>query len=102
MTNEERMRRAEHARALLEDPLIIEAFSRLRENATAGWQHTAVGQREEREAFFYLHCAIEDLYGFFVELLNEGKVAAHAVKREIDAAERKRLLELPEDEDEAA
>lgn len=75
MTDEETIRRGIRAADILADPLVEEALASLRDRVIHGWCVTSLGAREERETFYYLHCAVEEFAAHFRSLVTDGKFA---------------------------
>ena len=59
---------ARAARELLENAVFRLAMERVQERLVASWQHSALGAKEEREAAYRLHAAIEELRAELVRM----------------------------------
>lgn len=77
MTDDETIRRGSRAADILADPLVEEALASLREKVASDWRSSTLGQREERETLYFLHCGIEEFAAHFRSLVDAGKFAAH-------------------------
>lgn len=52
---------AEAARKLLQDPVFRLVMERVEQGLIQRWRHSALGERDQREAVYLLHTAIEEL-----------------------------------------
>jgi hypothetical protein len=76
MTREETLQRARQAAEILEHPLVVEAFARLRADIDAHWHSSSAADVGERERLYHLHRATDDLEAHFRSLVSDGKFAA--------------------------
>jgi hypothetical protein len=69
--------RAERARALLNDPLLIEAFATLEQDYIDGWTRTGVDQSEGREAIWRHLQALRQVRAHLESAVQTGRMARH-------------------------
>lgn len=77
MTPAEEKQRAEHARQLMDDPLVKEALSDIKQVVLEQWVSSPSKDRDLRDYLHCLYCAVskfEELLRIHVE---SGKVAQH-------------------------
>jgi hypothetical protein len=72
--------RAARAEALLNDPLIIEAFETLDKEFVSAWKESAIADQQSREHIYQLLQALEALKGHFAKVLEDGKLAKERLK----------------------
>jgi len=72
--------RAARAEALLNDPLIIEAFETLDKEFVSAWKESAIADHQSREHIYQLLQALEALKGHFAKVLEDGKLAKERLK----------------------
>ena len=72
--------RANRVEALLENPLIEEAFSELEKEFVEALRNTAIADSENREHIYRLLQALEALKGHFTKVLQDGKLAKERLK----------------------
>jgi hypothetical protein len=80
MTNEEQLRRAQRAQAILGDPLVVEAFQALRTHAYDQFRNSRLGDSMTRDQAYMLHCGIEMFIEHFRALIQDGEMAAHRIE----------------------
>ena len=66
--------RGERAKALLRDPLILEAFDKLEEAYTNAWKNDS-SSIDERETLFQMHQALKAVRGHLTEVVETGNLA---------------------------
>lgn len=67
---------ANAARELLQNSVFRLAMERVEQNLIERWRHSQLGARDEREAVFLLHAAIEELRAELVRMTTVGRRAA--------------------------
>jgi len=82
MTDEEqhlrgRIARSERARAIIEDPLLVEAFDRLEAVYIDGWRVTQSDDTAGREALWHRIKALSMLRADLASVLQDGTVARY-------------------------
>lgn len=95
MTNEEQIQRADHAKRLLEDPLLIEALADIEAAIIGQWCDLSVTDKTTAEDLKRLLWAAKQFKAIFEVTIGGGAVArnellADATKQRADAA-RKRM-----------
>jgi len=88
MTNEETLKRAEHARQLLSDPLIVEAFTAIKNEILSQWEECPVRDVEGREILWRYYKTFGKFKSIFEGAVENGKVASF---RESQTAAEKTL-----------
>lgn len=96
MTNDEAIRRAEHAQLLLDDPMVKGALAQIKETIVGAWAELAVenkAQAEELKRLLWAAKQFESIFEVTIsggtvarnELLNEStmKIRAEAAKRKL-------------------
>jgi hypothetical protein len=78
MTPQDKIARGKRAAEILEDPLVSEALDALDSFVIDGFRGSKVGQRDEREALYFLSVAIADFKAHFRSLLQDGMFAEDA------------------------
>jgi hypothetical protein len=73
MSPEEIRQRGEHARQLLEDELLRDAFDHAERQVMLAWENTKAGETEQREQAFRLFKAVKIQRGILIAFLREGK-----------------------------
>lgn len=66
--------RGERAKALMRDPLIIEAFDTLEGKYISAWKDSSSSQ-DERETLFQMHQALMSVRGHLIEVIETGDLA---------------------------
>lgn len=77
------MERGEAARRLMEDPVMTEAFAKIKEVYTREWQGSAFADREDRERAYLMIAAVNRLQNQLTEVINNGKVEASRVRNTV-------------------
>ena len=72
--------RATRAEALLQNPLIKEAFEELEKEFVEAWKGSSIGDSQNREHIYQLLQALEALKGHFSKVLQDGKLAKERLK----------------------
>lgn len=89
MSLEEDAKRGARARALLEDPIFVEAFEALTARYYEAWRATQPGDEAARERLFTLSTALGDVRGHFEQVAENGDLA----ERQLDELRgRRRIL----------
>lgn len=76
MTLEEELRRAQEAKALLENELLNSAFETIHDQIMDAWNNSAVRDTEGRERLFMAVQILGKIEGFLREFVTTGKLAA--------------------------
>lgn len=71
--------RGREASQLLENALIQEAFSTIRENVLAKWEASKSADKEGREDAWKMIHAMNEFKRYFVNLVQTGKIAEHEI-----------------------
>ena len=82
MTNEEqelrgRVARSERARAIIEDPLLVEAFEALDARFLAAWRQSPAGAADVRERIWHHIQALAEVRAELQSVLTDGSLARH-------------------------
>lgn len=75
------LRRAEHAKRLLEDELVKEALQSIEDELTRGWKESPATDQGGRERIFQMLCILQSFRRFFETAMNDGKVHAYNVQQ---------------------
>lgn len=75
MTQEEEMQRAEHARQVMEDPLVQEAFSVIEKEILSQWEECPARDVEGRERLWQYYKIAKKFRGVFEGVMETGKIA---------------------------
>ena len=70
----EEQNRGERAKALMRDPLIVEAFDVLEEKYVGAWKDSSSSQ-DERETLFQMYQALMVVRGHLIEVIETGDLA---------------------------
>jgi len=70
----EEQNRGERAKALMRDPLVLEAFDVLEERYIEAWKDSSSSQ-DERETLFQMYQALMVVRGHFIEVIQTGDLA---------------------------
>lgn len=85
MSDEPKMRqdaaRGERAKALVEDPLLAEAFERLEGKYVAAWRNSRPEEGETREYLFHCVGVLADVRAHLNQMIQSGKLAREELKR---------------------
>lgn len=89
---EDRSILGQHAKRLLDDPVLSLALERIERRLTDTWRNTAVGDDAGREAAYRLHWAVQQLKTELNAILGNGRIldAEHS-RREAERDRRARL-----------
>ena len=80
----EHVARAEHAKRLLDDPLLTEVLDEIERAAVAAWLCTGVGMEKEREFAFHAAKAVMRIRETLKSVVDNGLVAAARAVRPLD------------------
>ena len=78
MTPQEQLNRAEHAKRLLEDPILSEALDIIEKEVIAQWEAVPVRDTEGREELWKLYKTSKKFRGILHGLIDSGKLSARA------------------------
>lgn len=81
MTPEQRIERAEQARELTKNPLLVEALDSLETEAVDNWKHSKAGDEEGRELAWLRYKAVTALRSQLMSVVDDGKWAEADKKR---------------------
>jgi len=70
----EEQNRGERAKALMRDPLVLEAFDVLEERYIEAWKDSSSSQ-DERETLFQMYQALMVVRGHLIEVIQTGDLA---------------------------
>lgn len=76
MTPDEIRQRGEHARQLLEDEVLAEAFDLAERQVLLAWENTGADQVGQRELAYQLFKAVKIQRGVLIAFMRQGKDAA--------------------------
>lgn len=85
----EEIRRGDRAKAILEDGLLAEAFSELREQYSAMLFQTSPLDAVTREKLYLAHNVVGKVEEHFSAVLNNGRVARTQLERDLADEKRK-------------
>lgn len=80
----EAIARAEHAKRLLEDPILTEVLDELERAAVSAWLQTGVGGEAQREFAFHAAKATHRIRETLKSMVDNGAVAAARAVRPLD------------------
>lgn len=72
--------RAAHAKRLLEDPMLVEAFATIRNEAISTWEKTAARDTEAREIAWLTVKVLGRIEGVLQSAVDDGRIAASRVQ----------------------
>lgn len=75
MSLERELRRGEHARRLLEDPLLVEAFDAVETGLRSAWAATGEAEERERERLWLMLRLLARVRGYITSVMETGKLA---------------------------
>jgi hypothetical protein len=75
--------RAAHARRLMDDPLLMEAFANVRTAAIKTWEGTSVADTQSREVAWLTVKVVGRLEAEFQDIINNGLIAARRLQAPI-------------------
>jgi len=78
MTNQERIERGYHAKRLLDDELLAEAFETIERDIFEGWRRRDVNAYEQRADLFLTLKCIERLKARLRAVLDDGTIASRS------------------------
>lgn len=70
----DRQQLAEHARRLLEDPVLRLALERIQTDLTARWRQTQTGDTRGREAAYRMWWAVEEFRGELRKMIGASRI----------------------------
>lgn len=82
--------RAERAKLILEDPLVVAALQDITDSVMKQWRESPKRDAEGREYLFQYFTIIEKFKANLAQHMEAGKIAAHAIKAE---EEQKTLMQ---------
>lgn len=80
--------RANRAKALLNDDLLVEAFDTIRTHCIEGFQNSLAAQKEEREDLWKMLKALSEVQRHLKSVMERGKLAEHKLSF-VDKVKRK-------------
>lgn len=96
MTDETRLReeraRGEHARQILDDPLIREAFDKIEATITDAWKSSRADEEEQRRNAYLTLRLLNNLRAEFTRAVSTGELAAKQLLTIKDDGKLKRML----------
>lgn len=81
MDYEAESRRGDQAKALLEHPLLVEAFDTIERELIEAWKNSPVRDAEGREKIHMSMCLLQKLKAQIQEAVENGKVAKSMLER---------------------
>ena len=72
--------RAARAKALAEDPMLVEAFANIRNTAIAAWEATKTEQAEQREFAWLTVKVISRIEAELQSVIDNGEIAARRLQ----------------------
>lgn len=72
--------KAEHAKRLMEDPILKEALGNIRETAIKAWTQTKADAQQEREIAWLTVKVLDRIEGELLAIIDGGKIAAARVQ----------------------
>lgn len=78
MTPQEQLNRAEHAKRLLEDPILSEALDIIEKEVIAQWEAVPVRDSEGREELWKFYKTAKKFRGILHGLIDSGKLSERA------------------------
>ena len=85
MSDETKLARAEQAQRILNDPLYVESFDKVRESLLAKFEASPVRDESGREKIYLMLKALNDAKRLLEQAMNDGKVV-------VELKERRRLF----------
>ena len=80
--HQDKIRRAARAKAILEDPLVIEALAQLESECLARWRHSPEEDRDGRERLYQSLRLIDKLRQDFTSLVLSGRMSEAQISRQ--------------------
>jgi len=74
------IQRAEHAKRILSDELVQEAFATIEKDFITAWRATGVSQAEERERIYTLLRMADSFRLFFQKVMEQGLIHQHQLQ----------------------
>lgn len=81
MSTEDDLRRANQAKQIMGDPLVVEAFEKLESGLTEAWLSAPEGDTEGRERCYRMVWSMRAFKAVFEKILADGIFAAHEQER---------------------
>lgn len=75
--------RAEHAKRLADDPMMIEALGNIRGAAIRAWESTAIADAKEREVAWLTVKVVNRIEAELQSIIDGGKIAAHRIQNPV-------------------
>jgi hypothetical protein len=91
MTRDEEMGRARRAEVLLSDPLIVEAFQAVEDEAMRQWRASVAKDNGDRERIWLIVKLLDRVKGHLRAVIETGKLADAQVKQFADIERAKKL-----------
>ena len=89
MTPEQQATRAESARRYIEDPLVQEAFTSIRDALHTQWEESSWKDNEGREAAYYMLKCFNEFKNFFTVVISDGEFAKDAIEKKLHKSMRR-------------
>ena len=77
MTPEQKVARANDAKRMLEDPLVIEALMSVEDGMIKAWRNSSPTDAEARERAYWAMWGLDAFRSFFATALADGKLAQY-------------------------
>lgn len=74
MTEDEQVQRARDAKALLENPLLEQAFAAVEAHFVGMWKTSEYGATSKRETAYHMIAAIPELRAKLTQWVNDGRI----------------------------
>ena len=78
MTNQERVDRGHHAKRLLDDELLAEAFETIEKDIFEDWRNSGINEYEQRTDLFLTLKCLERLKAQLRAILDDGTIASRS------------------------
>lgn len=78
MDRQKLIERGQHAKRLLEDELLAEAFSRIEKDIFEEWRHSSINNYDERTDLFLTLKCLERLKARLRAILDDGSIASRS------------------------
>ena len=82
MTDAEKLTRAEGAKRLLTDPLLLEALSMMEKEVVDQWELCPARDKDAREFMWMYYKNVRKFRGILQGIIESGKLAAHDLREE--------------------
>ena len=67
--------RADHAKRVMEDEIVVEALTLIRSNLHAIWESSRVEDKEPREEAYRMMKVLNEFERYFLKVMEDGKIA---------------------------